>query len=545
MDLGVKSKFILSFFFVFAGIIFFKSFYLQVVHRKKILDYSKNQFQRKIITHAVRGNIKDRSGRSMAINKTSYDLIVMPQHLVDRKNTFLALAKLSDKISFEMLHQKTQGRNRYTPILRGIDLDKKTRETIKKMPGIFLEENNKRIYPNDNLAAQVLGFIGVDKKGLEGIEYVYDDYLRGTPEVLLYNKDARGKTVEYLAREKAQAGRDLTLTVDLKIQSFMEKQLALVHEKHEADKVGAAIIDAKTGEIFAIANYPTYNPNQFSKFPSTSRKLSFITDPIEAGSVVKVATVAAAFQDNLVDENSEFFCERGSYQIDDQIITEAESHEKFPWLSVEEILVKSSNIGTTKLAFELGEKKLLKHWKEFGFFSKTGIEMPGESKGIYRSSRYSTLHRISNMSFGQSIAITPLQLMSFYTMLVNDGVYHPPTLIKEGYRPGKKILRPEVAKRLQEILYQAVERGTGEKAKIKGFKIAGKTGTAQRPVKGVYEGYISSFIGFPLNTKNKFVVYLYVENPKKNGFYGGQVAAPIVRELIHYLLYTHKEYQNL
>ncbi len=293
-----------------------------------------------------------------------------------------------------------------------------------------------------------------------------------------------------------------------------------------------------------------------------SRKLSFAIDPFEPGSTFKIFTAASALEHKTATINSTYYAEQGRMRVDNHWIKEAESHEKFEWISVADIIRYSSNVGTTKLAFDLTFPKLKETLKELNFGNKTGIEVPGESRGIFTEADNVTPLSLSNISFGQGIAVTGVQMMAAYAAIANGGEYIKPTLIKRDpnqvtvselepenanqLEKRRRVLSQKNTEDLTKALVLAVEKGTGGNAKIPHFQIAGKTATAQRVDKnGGYKGYVSGFIGYPVNVDRKFVIAVYIDNPKTGGYYGGAVAGPVFKNLAEYMLYKNKDISRL
>jgi cell division protein FtsI (penicillin-binding protein 3) len=315
---------------------------------------------------------------------------------------------------------------------------------------------------------------------------------------------------------------------------------------HKAFRGGAGVMDAETGEILAIANYPTFDPNIATTYPQEQRKMAFVTDPFEPGSIFKTITIASALEHKVAKPETRFFCEGGKMKVQNHWVSEAETHEKFEWLTVSDILKLSSNVGVTKIAFNLKYPKLRQSMDKFQFGQKTGIEIRGESKGIltYKATDKVQPLSLSNISFGQGVATTAIQMLRSYAAIANGGYLVKPTLIKNEtgqLTPENKIISEKTAASITKMLVSAVNDGTGTSAIIPHYEMAGKTGTAQRvAARGGYEGYIGSFVGFPVNVNKKFVVMAYIDHPRANGYYGGATAAPIVKKITQYILYKKK-----
>ena len=423
---------------------------------------------------------------------------------------------------------------------------KGTSAKIKELKGIYIDSVPKRLYPNHELAAQVLGFVGVDNAGLAGIEYLFDEQLKGKPQVVKYVKDAKGRAIKFESQEMGFGAENLTLSIDKDLQAHAEKALKEAVIEHEADRGGFGVMDVKTGEILAVGNYPSFDPNDLDTSSAGDRKLAFATDPFEPGSTFKTLTVVSAFENKIAKTDTHFYCERGAFRVEDHTINEAEGKKNYEWLSVKDIIKYSSNIGTTKIAFDLTFPRLKKSLRDFGIGEKTHVEVPGESRGIFTDDENVRPLSLSNISFGQGVATTGIQMLQAYSAIANGGVLVAPTLLKGKITGSRKIFSEESAKEVEDILISAVEDGTGANAKVPLFKIAGKTSTAQRvDENGGYKGYVSGFIGYPVNVKDRFVVYAYIDNPKGKYYYGNLVAAPVFQKITQYMLLKRKDFHQL
>lgn len=539
--------FVFSFFVIFFFMILVKAFYIQVFNNEKLIQYSQSQIFRQYKIYPNRGQIFDRNGNPLAINIQTYSIFAIPKNMNEGTEDLKKLAKIIGDLPVNKLKKKLHKRNRYTWIARKVSLTKEQVEKVKEIKGIYIEAVPKRFYPNHELLGQTLGFVGLDNIGLSGMEYIFDEELRGEALIVKYLKDAKGRPIKFETEKKKKTAKDLQLTIEKDLQAVAEKALKEGVDFFKAEKGGIGVIDASSGEILAIANYPTFDPNEVKGTNPTRRKLSFVIDPFEPGSIMKTFTIAAALEYKIARPNTSYYCERGALRIGDHIINEAEAEKKHEWLTVSDILKYSSNIGTTKIAFDLTFPKLKKTLDDFNFGQKTGVEIPGESRGIFTDGKNVGPLRLSNISFGQGIATTGIQMLAAYGAVANGGIYYRPTIVKKkGIKKGLRVISEQTAKELSAMLYQAVETGTGENAKIPYFKIAGKTSTAQRPnSKGGYEGYVPGFVGFPLNVDKRFVIYVYVDGPQGRNYYGNAVAAPIFKKVAQYLLYKNKDFKQI
>jgi cell division protein FtsI (penicillin-binding protein 3) len=523
-----------------------KAMYVQVINRDKLIAYSESQIVRKTKIYPKRGYILDRNDSPLAINIQKYNLFTFVKKEKNLINELKSLDKIIPSINITRIIKQIKTRKKFTWIKREIELDETQVTEIKKFKNIFIESKSSRFYPNHELLGQTLGFVGIDNDGLAGIEYQFNDDLQGQAEIYKYLKDAKGRPVKFKSANLDKRGKDITLSIDKDIQASVEEYLKDGVEKHEALRGGAAVMDAVTGEIWAMANYPNFDPNHARK--SKNRKLSFISDPFEPGSVFKALTIASAIENNVVRADTNYFCERGKFRVGNHYITESDSNHAHEWLSVTDIMKYSSNIGTTKIAFDLTYPSLKKTLEDFHIGEKTNIEVPGESRGILDQKENVSPLRLSNISFGQGVATTGIQMLASYSAFTNGGYYVQPTLLKIKDKKtikSKRVIREDTSKAVSEMLRLAVSEGTGKNASVRHFEIAGKTSTAQRADgAGGYSGYISGFIGYPINVDKKFVVFVYIEKPEK-GYYGSTVAAPIFQKIVKNILYKNKNYSGL
>lgn len=534
--------------FLFAVVVS-KAFYIQVINKTRLINYAKSQFIREVKEYPNRGNILDRNGSPLAINVHVYNLFTIPKNKnAEFYEQLKSLSKIVPALPYQKLRTLVQKRTRYTWLGRKITLSENQLKRVKKLDGIFVESHSERVYPNKELMAQTLGFVGLDNTGLAGIENNLNTVLKGKPQVVKYIRDAKGRPIKYETKASEVVAEDVRLALDKDMQGALESYLkeAVIH--HKAFRGGAGVMDAETGEILAIANYPTYDPNEANAYPAEQRKLAFVTDPFEPGSTFKTLTITSALEHKVAKPETKYFCEYGKLKVQNHWISEAETHEKFEWLTVAEILKNSSNVGTTKIAFSLKYPKLRETLDKFQIAQKTGIEVSGESKGIlsYKAKDKVRPLSLSNISFGQGVATTAIQMLRTYAVFANGGYLVKPTLLRNDesqIKPENRIISEQTATDISKMLVSAVNEGTGGNAKIPHYVIAGKTGTAQRvSPKGGYDGYIGSFIGFPVNVNKKFVVFAYVDHPTDNGYYGGVTAGPIFKKITQYILYKKKDF---
>ncbi len=534
--------------FGFCAIIF-KAFMVQVVDKEYLLSKSKRQFFRERKVYPRRGRIFDRNDNPLAINVRTYSVFAIPNQ-IESDEALKTVTKLIPSLNYYKTKNQLDKRNKFTWLARKIELEADVLKELEKIKGVYFEEIPKRFYPNHELAAQSIGFVGVDNNGLSGIEHRFDKHLKGEPKIIKYIIDNKGRPVRFVSEEVGGTASDIHLSIDKDIQAIVEKTLKESVEEFEAFRGGVGVMDAETGEILAVANYPTFDPNDLSDSKNIHRKLSFISDPFEPGSSFKSFTIASALENNIVRPDTNYYLEGGRLLVEGHVISEAEQDKKYEWLSVEGILKHSSNVGTTKIAFDLTFPKLKKTLQKFNLITKTGIELPAESRGIFTKDNNVSPLSLSNISFGQGVATTGIQMLAAYAPFANGGFYIKPTILRvEDQKSVEKqrVLQPRIVEEMQKMMLETVEDGTGKNAQISYFQIAGKTSTAQKADgNGGYSGYIPGFIGFPVNVEKKFVVYAYVDSPGKgHSYYGNTVAAPIFKKVTEYILYKNKEFKKL
>ena len=547
---------VLLLFFVFLCLwlgLIAKGLYLQVIPNDRLAEKQKKQFEKVVTLKPRRGVIADKNGKELAVTISSFSLFADPKLVKNSRYTAKKVSKYLG-LQYKGLYKKLLNKKRRFVWVKR-QLTKKQKEQIRswKISGLGFIEEPKRIYPGGNVLSQVLGFVGRDGQGLEGLEHFYDKDLSGKTKQLQLRKDARGRPLLINGQVFSEFpdGLHIQLSIDANTQFFLERELQHALDKHDADSAVGLVVDAHNGEILAMANSPVYNSNKPGLYSSQTRKNRVMLDAFEPGSTLKTFVVAASLKEGIVKPNTKFFCENGKYQIGDRVISEADSRHSFGWLTVSEILAQSSNIGSAKLALELGDKRFRKVLADFGFGSRFNIAFGSESKGILQKLPWNK-HLLSNIGFGHGISVTPLQLTMAYSAIANGGWLLEPTLVKKIYSDMSKKEETFETKKIRRVLSESdastmrlmlmaatSKEATGYSARIKGFPVAGKTGTAQKVdlVRGGYKkgAYLASFAGFVPANKPKYVIYIAVDNPR-NEYYGSQVAAPVFSRVASYLV---------
>ena len=542
----MKSR--ITFIFIFMTLAYValiaRTAWVQILPNARLGELKARQFETVVKLEPRRGDIFDRFGQEMAVSLPAYSLFADPSLVERPRSLSLKLSHVLRKPSQSIYEKLKQKNRKFVWLERRLSL--KERDQIRKWgaKGLSFVEEHKRIYPNEKLASQVLGFVGGDSRGLEGLEAKWDDELRGSQRHVNVRKDARGRplVIDGQLFSEMPDGASLVLTIDRELQYELEKELQTAMDAHQAIGAYGVILDAKTSEILAMTSLPSFNPNEPLHSTAESRRNRVITDPIEPGSTVKTLTMAAGLRKGVMQPNSVYNCENGFFKIGKRVVREADEKHRFGRLTANEILQKSSNIGSTKIAFQVGSADLRQTLLNFGLGTKLISDLSGESRGILPPLPWKE-HLLSNISFGHGVAATPLQIAAAYAAIANGGNLMRPYLVKS-IRMGdtgdlvesepqliSEVMAPDVAQKLTYMLVGATsDEGTGMRARVPGFPVAGKTGTSQKARtdgRGYQVGaYISSFAGFIPALAPKFVIYVAIDSPKKD-YYGSDVAAPI------------------
>jgi len=546
-----------AFFCFWIVAIFLRLLWLQIVDYGFLTQKAARQQQRSIEVAPPRGVIYDRKGRELAMSVQVDSIFAVPAEIPDQATTARLLARILHADSKELL-AKLGSSHSFAWIARKLDNDTSARIHALNLRGIYFQKEPKRFYPKNDLAAQVIGYVGMDDEGLAGIERAFDQRLRGRPGKMLISMDARHRWFGRVEKNP-EPGQNVVLTIDEDIQHIAEKELQAAMEKTHAESGTVVIQNPKTGEILALANYPTFNPNSSRGVNPGSLKNRAVSNAYEPGSTFKMVTIAAALEEKVTNPNEVFDCQMGKIQVGGRTI-----HDWKPYglLTVSEILQKSSDVGAIKIALRLGDDRMYKYIRGFGFGSQTGIELPAETRGITRPlSRWSKMS-IGAISMGQEIGVSPLQLVSMTSAMANDGVWTPARIVAgstpnaEGppgtaktvvFHPGQqhRAISPLTAALMRKMLEDVVLRGTGHKAILDGYTSAGKTGTAQKinPLTHRYGSKdIASFSGFaPVN--NPAITMTVILDSPVGAHHGGDVAAPvwgrIAQQVLEYLDVSH------
>ena len=536
-------------FLLLLATVFGRAVYLQVVQRDRLRGLAQDQYVRAVEIPARRGDIFDRRGVPLAQSVDVDSIWIDPSMLPDAREASQKLAKKLHLDAAE-LYERFAKAKRFAWVKRQVRPEEVAAVKALDLPGIGFTKEPKRFYPQRELASQVMGMVGTDGQGLEGLELAFDDELTGQKERLDGLRDARGRKLLVDgddANAYGQQGASISLTIDRQIQYVTEKVLNKAVEDSKALDGVAVVMDPRSGEILAIANAPRFNPNTPGQVPPQRLRDRAALDAFEPGSTMKAFVVSGALEEHAIRPDSKFFCENGAWKIGHRVIHDA---EKRPGdLSTTEILKFSSNIGAAKIANVLGRERLVRYFEKFGFGEKTGLALPGEAKGQLPFPKADI--QLATQAFGQGLTATAVQLAAGYSAIANGGVLMRPYLVSKVVDPDgvvllangptevRRVLSAPTAKTVISMLEAVVEKGgTAPKAHMDDYTVAGKTGTAQKvdPLTHTYsEKRIASFIGVVPAEDPRLVILVVIDEPKTD-VYGGEVAAPAFKDIASFAL---------
>jgi cell division protein FtsI (penicillin-binding protein 3) len=545
---------LLAFFLVLFIALGSRAFQLQILSSKALKALAAEQHTQTLQLQPDRGIVFDRNGEKLAATILVDSVCADPSKITNLGETAATLSSIlhTDKMTIQ---KKLSGVKNFCWIARRIAPEQAARVNELGIEGVFIVKEPKRFYPSGELAGHLIGFVGTDAIGLEGLELKYDKQLRGAPEKLQWTRDAKGKKL-YPRVKKLESSPaenfNLILTIDSRIQHLVESHLKAAVKGKGAKGGFAIVMDPRTGEILALANEMGFDPNTFTTINPAMGKNKAITDCFDPGSTFKPFLAAAALEEGVVKETDMFNCENGEYRIADRVIHEAQ-RKRHGALSFREILKYSSNIGSVKVAEKLGKEAFYDYIRKFGFGSKTGIDLPGEVSGLLRPVEKWTRVDASTIAFGQGISVTAIQLITALSAIANKGVLMKPFVVRglmdrkgkliQTYHPTvvRRVISPETAKTLTAILTDVVgaKDGTGKHARIVNISVAGKTGTSQKFdfSRHVYssEKVKTSFMGFFPAEDPQLSILVILDEPQRDKW-GGVAAAPVFREIGEQLL---------
>ena len=531
-------------------IIILKVFYIQVFSYEKLSDLAQSLWSRKLPIGADRGLILDRNGKILATNLTTTSLVIIPNQIKDAEVVAKSLSEILNSDYDDMLKHVTKKTSieRVHPEGRQLSYDIASKINDLNYDGVYLVKESKRYYPYGSLLSHVLGYVGIDNQGLSGLELTYNNYLTGEDGAIKYFSDGKGNRLELSeVYEKPQNGINIKLTIDLDLQLAIERELDNVMSKYTPEHAMIMAMNPKTGEVLAMASRPNFDPNNYQEYDTETINRNLpIWMTYEPGSTFKIMTLSSTVEEKTVNLFEDHFYDGGSIHVDGATIHcwKAGGHGDQTYLNVVE---NSCNPGFVSLGQKLGVDKLMSYITNFGFGTKTGIDLNGESNGIlFKPSNMGPVE-LATTSFGQGISVTPIQQVTAVSAAINGGNLYQPYLVKEMLEPEtnsiikanepifrRKVISDESSKMVRYALESVVANGSGRNAYIENYRVGGKTGTAQKVEDGHYMSgnYIVSFMGFMPADDPEIVVYVAIDHPLGITQYGGTVSAPIAKNVL-------------
>lgn len=522
---------------------------LQVNQHEELASRARSQQVGAIETSPSRGQLLDRQGRELARSIDTESFFADPREIPNTDNAARRIAAVTGQDRTELasrLSEAKETNKKFVWIVRRLDIQSASKLDQLNLDGIYSRKEPKRYYPNDSLAAHVIGFVGTDEIGLSGVEQYYNEKIRGEAGKVFLERDRDRRAFESY-EVQSHPGQTVVLTIDQTIQYRTEQALSAAVDRAHAKSGAAIVMDPRTGEILALANAPTFDPNQPAANSAEARANGALQNIYEPGSTFKIVAYSAAIEKGLVKPDDKIDCQMGQITVAGRLI-----HDGHPYgvLTVADALAKSSNVGAIKLSLLVGNESMYEYMKRLGFGSRTGIDLAGESPGILRTLSRWQPSSIGSLAIGQEVGVTPLQMATAYSVLANGGTLVKPHLLRELRAPDGSILfqakpetrpalKPETTEALRGMFEGVTLHGTAKKAQLDGYTAAGKTGTAQKvdPRTHAYSAtkFIGSFVGFA-PVKNPAVVIVVVIDEPLGSYHGGDVAAPVFREIAEQIL---------
>ncbi len=530
---------------VFAAVFavaFLRIGWLQAVKAHALDKLATSQQRVEMTLPAHRGTIYDRLGVELAIGERAVTVYANPKEIREPNLVAQAVAHELGLDATELLPLLSDRSRGFVYLQRQADPERAAALERRGIVGLGFYDEERRNYPQRGVAAEVVGYAGVDNHGLAGLELRLERVLRGENGTKTIVKDPFGRTLDVIDSEARRDGRDVWLTIDHTIQGQVERVLADTRERWEAQAASAVVMDPRTGEVLALAVEPGFDANRFPRVPRENQRNRAVTDTYEPGSTFKIVTISGALESGIVSPTTSFTLPY-SLQVADRVIHDAVERGT-QTMTVAQILSQSSNVGVITVAFQLQQARLSEWIERFGFGKPTGIDFPGETEGIVLPPEKWSGSTIGNVPIGQGIAVTPLQMAAAYSVIANGGTWIQPHLvdrIEDGKVPAPKrrrVISPQTARDVRHMLRDVVEEGSGTAAQVPGYRIAGKTGTAAKPDEmGGYSDYryVASFAGFVPANKPRLVILVTVDEPR-GAIWGGTVAAPAFAEIAKFAL---------
>ncbi len=517
--------------------------YLQVLQHGDMMARADRQQLRTIKLPAKRGEIFDRGGRILAYSVDADTIAADPSAVGDPDAAARRVCAALDECTpqqRQLMAERLRGKSQFAYLARQVSPDEARRVKALELPGVLFYKESRRYYPKKELAAHVLGYVGLDNAGLAGLESTFDARIRGREGKMLLQTDARRHAMSSREERPPTAGDGLELTIDEYLQYVADRELRIGVEENAAAGGTAIIMQPQTGEILALANWPTFNPNAYNDVAEAARRNRAIQDLYEPGSTFKVVTASAAIEEHVISPGDLVDCSPGSITFGRRVIRDTHAYGRLPFIDV---IAKSSNVGAIKVGMRLGSERLGWYIGRFGFGQALAPDFRGENPGIVWNPARLDSSALASVSMGYQVGVTPLQMATAVSVVANGGELVEPRVVRAFIRNGhreevpRKVLRraiaPETAATLTEIMEAVVERGTAKAAQMDGYTIAGKTGTSSKLINRRYSKseYNASFVGFVPSRKPVLTIVVVIDSPHANGYYGATVSAPVFKRI--------------
>jgi cell division protein FtsI (penicillin-binding protein 3) len=519
-------------------------YFLHVVYSADYKQRAEHQQQRTFEVTPARGIIYDRNGNELAVSIKVDSVFAVPDEIRDPGATAKKLSSMLQIPSAD-LSDKLESQRSFVWIKRKLTAAESLAVQKAKIPGLYFQKEDRRFYPKLELAAHVLGYVNMDEEGMGGLEYRYNGSVRGEAGRAIIMTDARGRSFNSI-EQPAAPGANLVTTIDENIQYILEKEVAAAAAATRAKGISIIAMSPSTGEILGLANYPTFNPNQYAKYPAQAWIDRAVSQTYEPGSTFKIVTAASAIEEGVATPNDVIDCQMGSIVVFGRLIHD---HEPYGLLTVKQIIEKSSDVGAIKLGLRLGNERFADYIERMGFGKPTNVDLPGEEHGLFKPASRWTKSSIGSIAMGQEVGVTPLQIVRMVSVIANGGLLYQPYIVKRVEHPqngvlsetmprGERVISTDTAAKLQDMLEVVVTEGTATAGKLDGYTAAGKTGTAQKiDETGHYSKtkFVASFAGFAPASNPVVAIIVMIDEPM-GGHQGGQVAAPVFKKVAEPIL---------
>lgn len=512
--------------------------YIQVIKPDFLIEEAENRTIRVRHVPSYRGIIKDRNGQHIAVSVPAQAIFADPKKIhendaLNDKRKWQALADVLDTDLKSLLDKVSNPNSQFAYIQRQVTPAMANFVEKLDIQGLYLRDESKRYYPSGEVSAHVIGFTDVDDRGIEGIERLYNQWLSGTPDKRRIIRDAKNRQIEILEQEKGKKAKNLTLTIDQRVQALAYREIKEATIKFQAASASVVIVDVHTGEILALANTPSFNPNNRSTVSSYSVRNRAIADAFEPGSVLKPLAIIAALENGSFEPDSVIDTSPGWRRLGGSRI---EDHRNLGELSISDVIKHSSNMGTSELALSMPKEVLIDFYYNMGLMSDSGTNMVGESSGIFHERQRWSQHEISSLSFGYNIAVTTTQLARMYATIANGGIKRPLTIVRDmdKLEEPERVISEEIANEVLLMMETVTDRdGTAFKARVPGYRVAGKTGTSKKAFAGTYgEEYVNIFAGIAPVSDPQIAVVVLINEPGGDFYYAGDTAATVFSKIV-------------